>query len=200
MHHSTISNTLLAGLLINTFYCNALPIDPLPPPHPHPTPPLHHPGSITWLKKAKGERGEEKRERERQPRVSKMINLGITLLFHSLSLSERLVRRVQGGPISSLPSPPSQPSQSSASSAHSISGWCVIVEQHTQAGLYIKRPTALNRMEICLIDNISASNSGNYTDKCTIVSGQVKKNPENVDRRQRLLHYCYRRSFLTTWD
>lgn len=140
------------------------------------------------------------RERERQPRVSKMINLGITLLFHSLSLSERLVRRVQGGPISSLPSPPSQPSQSSASSAHSISGWCVIVEQHTQAGLYIKRPTALNRMEICLIDNISASNSGNYTDKCTIVSGQVKKNPENVDRRQRLLHYCYRRSFLTTWD
>lgn len=55
-------------------------------------------------------------------------------------------------------------------------------------------------MEIRLIDNISASNSCNYTDKCTIVSGQVKKNPENADRRQRLLHYSYRRSFVTTWD
>lgn len=45
-------------------------------------------------------------------------------------------------------------------------------------------------MEIRLIDNISASDSCNYTDKCTIVSGQVKKKPEDVDRRQQLLHYC----------
>lgn len=123
-----------------------------------------------------------------------MINLGFTLLSHSSSLSERLVRGVQRGPISS------QPSQSTASSAHSISGQRVIVQQYTQAGQYIKRPSALNRMEIRLIDKISASNSCNYTDKCTIVSGQVKKNPEYADRRQRLLHYCYRRSFVTPWE
>lgn len=53
-------------------------------------------------------------------------------------------------------------------------------------------------MEIHLIDNISTSDSSNYTDKCTIVSRKVKKNQENVDKRQHLLHYCYRRSFVIT--
>lgn len=74
------------------------------------------------------------------------------------------------------------------------------VQQFTPAGPYIKRPSALNRMEIHLRDNISASDSCNYTDKCTILSGQVKKNPQNVDKRQHLLHYCCRRSFVTSWD
>lgn len=67
------------------------------------------------------ERETEQRGREREIRVNKMINLGFTLLSHSSSLSERLVRGVQRGPISS------QPSQSTASSAHSISGQRVIV-------------------------------------------------------------------------